>query len=290
MASRTSTGTPTVNPFLFNAQQFDQASANYYLRARYYDQSNGRFISQDPFKGVDEYPTSLHRYLYANCDPVDNIDPKGLYTPAFGYAVEAAVQARYSIDPSYAGDVAAGQVRFGQPVGIGSDPTLKPDIFNFAKRNYMEVKPLSPIGIRNAVKQMTAYNASFGNLGYYAEPDWQPTPNIFPVDGRNVLVFNVLGVIFYTTATDIENDVEEAQDVARSYGQIGRVRRLLRLESVRRSLQDDDITPDHIADVAGAFGITAVLFTRSAILGAAAAGEAEQQTEVAADVVLDLAA
>ena len=77
MASRTSTGTPTVNPFLFNAQQFDQASGDYYLRARYYDQSNGRFISQDPFGGNGEDPITLHRYLYAGNEPVDFIDPGG---------------------------------------------------------------------------------------------------------------------------------------------------------------------------------------------------------------------
>jgi len=41
----------TANPFLFNAQQFDPALGDYYLRARYYDQGNGRFISQDPFGG-----------------------------------------------------------------------------------------------------------------------------------------------------------------------------------------------------------------------------------------------
>ena len=77
MASRTSTGTPTVNPFLFNAQQFDQASGTYYLRARYYDQSNGRFISQDPYSGNDNDPISLHRYLYASNDPVERVDPSG---------------------------------------------------------------------------------------------------------------------------------------------------------------------------------------------------------------------
>ena len=78
MASRTGTGTtPTVNPFLFNAQQFDGASGDYYLRARYYDQSNGRFISQDPFEGRNDDPVSLHRYLYANADPVNYIDPTG---------------------------------------------------------------------------------------------------------------------------------------------------------------------------------------------------------------------
>ena len=74
MASRTGS---TVNPFLFNAQQFDQASGDYYLRARYYDQSNGRFVSQDPFEGNNEDPISLHRYLYANNDPINMTDPGG---------------------------------------------------------------------------------------------------------------------------------------------------------------------------------------------------------------------
>ena len=78
LASHTSTqATPTVNPFLFNAQQFDGASGDYYLRARYYDQSNGRFVSQDPFGGRDDDPVSLHRYLYANADPIQMVDPSG---------------------------------------------------------------------------------------------------------------------------------------------------------------------------------------------------------------------
>jgi len=67
----------TVNPFLFNAQQFDQASGDYFLRARYYDQSNGRFISQDPFGGRNGDPVSLHKYLYAGDDPTDMVDPGG---------------------------------------------------------------------------------------------------------------------------------------------------------------------------------------------------------------------
>ena len=78
MAYRTSAAqTPTVNPFLFNAQQFDQASGDYYLRARYYDQSNGRFISQDPFGGSGSDPVTLHRYLYASGNPVSRTDPSG---------------------------------------------------------------------------------------------------------------------------------------------------------------------------------------------------------------------
>ena len=74
LASHTGT---TVNPFLFNAQQFDQASGDYYLRARYYDQTSGRFVSQDSFEGRGEDPVTLHRYLYASNNPISFIDPGG---------------------------------------------------------------------------------------------------------------------------------------------------------------------------------------------------------------------
>ena len=67
----------TVNSFLFQGQQYDAASGTYYLRARYYDQNSGRFISQDPFAGNGNDPSTLHRYLYASADPVDNSDPSG---------------------------------------------------------------------------------------------------------------------------------------------------------------------------------------------------------------------
>ena len=67
----------TANPFLFNAQQFDPASGDYYLRARYYDQSNGRFLGQGANEGNEEDPITLHRYLYAGAEPVDQVDPSG---------------------------------------------------------------------------------------------------------------------------------------------------------------------------------------------------------------------
>jgi hypothetical protein len=51
-----------------------------YLRARYYDQTVGRFASVDPFEGWQEQPVSRHRYLYANVNPVSGEDPSGLMT------------------------------------------------------------------------------------------------------------------------------------------------------------------------------------------------------------------
>ena len=90
----------TNNPFLFNGQQYDGgvpggSGANgmtgladylpgsdpmYYLRARYYQPGNGRFISQDPFAGREYQPNTLHRYLYVENNPVTKIDPSGRET------------------------------------------------------------------------------------------------------------------------------------------------------------------------------------------------------------------
>ncbi len=49
-----------------------------YLRARYYDLSNGRFNRLDPFAGNMGDSQSLHKYAYVHGDPVQGIDPSGL--------------------------------------------------------------------------------------------------------------------------------------------------------------------------------------------------------------------
>ena len=71
-----STGS-TPNVYLFTGEQLDPNSGFYYLRARYYNQASGRFLTTDPEEGDIFDPVSLHRYLYANANPVDNRDPSG---------------------------------------------------------------------------------------------------------------------------------------------------------------------------------------------------------------------
>ena len=66
----------TENTRLYNGQQQDE-SGLYFLRARYYNSGNGRFLNHDPLLGNSDDPVTLHRYLYANADPVDFIDPSG---------------------------------------------------------------------------------------------------------------------------------------------------------------------------------------------------------------------
>jgi hypothetical protein len=45
-----------------------------------YDPATGRFNRLDPFFGNLNDPQSLHKYLYAHADPVNGIDPNGLFS------------------------------------------------------------------------------------------------------------------------------------------------------------------------------------------------------------------
>lgn len=65
------------NNYLFTGEQYDAGLDQYYLRARYYDQGIGRFTQQDTWMGHNSDPITLHKYLYANADPVLYVDPTG---------------------------------------------------------------------------------------------------------------------------------------------------------------------------------------------------------------------
>jgi RHS repeat-associated protein len=74
--SFTKVGT-TPNNYLYRGEQYDPDLGLYYLRARYYNPATGRFLSRDPLDGHTKDPASLHKYLYANGDPVNGMDPRG---------------------------------------------------------------------------------------------------------------------------------------------------------------------------------------------------------------------
>ncbi len=64
-------------PYQFAGEPFDPNVGFSYNRARWLDPRVGRFVSLDPFEGVLQDPLSLHKYLYAHADPVNNLDPTG---------------------------------------------------------------------------------------------------------------------------------------------------------------------------------------------------------------------
>ena len=61
----------TVN-LKYNAQMADELTGLYYLRARYYNASLGRFTQEDTI-----YNDGLNLYAYCNSDPVMYSDPSG---------------------------------------------------------------------------------------------------------------------------------------------------------------------------------------------------------------------
>lgn len=67
----------TPNTYLYRTESFDADLGMCYLRARYYNPLTGRFISRDPEDGVNTDPATLHKYVYANGDPMNHVDPSG---------------------------------------------------------------------------------------------------------------------------------------------------------------------------------------------------------------------
>ena len=45
--------------------------------ARFYDPENGRFVSQDSYRGEQDEPGTWHLYTYCANDPVNFVDPSG---------------------------------------------------------------------------------------------------------------------------------------------------------------------------------------------------------------------
>ena len=63
------------NPYLFTGRRYDDETGLYYYRARYYDYATGRFLQTDPVG----YTAGLNLYTYCGNDPIDFVDPLGLY-------------------------------------------------------------------------------------------------------------------------------------------------------------------------------------------------------------------
>lgn len=80
--NQTSSVGSTINPLRFAGEHFDAESGFYQLRARQLDPTVGRFTTRDPSPGRQTRPTSLHRYQYADADPVNFSDPTGRETLA----------------------------------------------------------------------------------------------------------------------------------------------------------------------------------------------------------------
>jgi RHS repeat-associated protein len=70
-------------PFTFTGREKDTETGMYYLRARYYDPENGRFISGDLISGGTGVPRTQNKYIFGINNPLSFGDPTGLFADPF---------------------------------------------------------------------------------------------------------------------------------------------------------------------------------------------------------------
>lgn len=100
----------TENRYLYSGERYDPNSGFYYLRARFYSPQNGRFITRDLLNAINTDPTSLHKYLYANANPMYYSDPSGQFSLGESVVVTAVINIVFSITVDVLSGKSAGEI------------------------------------------------------------------------------------------------------------------------------------------------------------------------------------
>lgn len=87
----TSSSAGLANPFQFTARDYDSETGLHYYRARYYDSTIGRFISEDPLR----FGGDVDFYTYAANSPTNFIDPFGLTIGVIGDSASVNMALQY---------------------------------------------------------------------------------------------------------------------------------------------------------------------------------------------------
>jgi RHS repeat-associated protein len=87
------TAASALTDLLYRGEAFDASTKLQYLRARFYDASQGRFTSLDPYQGDMRSPMSQHGYMYAHANAVSHGDPSGMFIEYVGTLAVAGIQA-----------------------------------------------------------------------------------------------------------------------------------------------------------------------------------------------------
>ena len=140
----------TPNSYLFAGQQFDAMSQLYYLRARYYQPSSGRFLALDPVPGEMSTPVTLNKYVYAANDPVNKCDPSGQFlcisTRAWGTIVHQEIGNHFTAT----GINRLADRTINTILGVSVPGGAKrPDLVDLGSQEVYEIKPVlsAPLGV-----------------------------------------------------------------------------------------------------------------------------------------------
>ncbi|WP_322905764.1 RHS repeat-associated core domain-containing protein [Paenibacillus campi] len=98
------------NEFKYAGELYDAETGLYYLKARYYDPKQGRFLNEDSDEGQIDNPLSMNVYTYGHNNPLRYTDPSG-------HSVESEPSEEKTAEGSYSGGAKGGT---GQGGGNGS--------------------------------------------------------------------------------------------------------------------------------------------------------------------------
>lgn len=73
----TSYSEKVLNRFKYSGEQLDNTTGQYYLRARFYNPTIGRFTTEDTYRGSIIEPMSLNLYSYCENSPINFVDSSG---------------------------------------------------------------------------------------------------------------------------------------------------------------------------------------------------------------------
>ena len=65
------------NEVCYTGGIYDQSTGLYYLNARYYNPEDGRFVTEDTYRGEINEPETQNLYVYCADNPVNYVDPSG---------------------------------------------------------------------------------------------------------------------------------------------------------------------------------------------------------------------
>ena len=193
----------TENTRLYNGQQQDE-SGLYFLRARYYNSGNGRFLNHDPLLGNSDDPVTLHRYLYANADAINFTDPSGRSSLAETLAVTSIILSNAAVGfvgglqllemessssqaqiPSNPYDPTMESNR--QYIDVRADNSKMPQIFDLLRRFHGFGPYPTTAGVVSAVGDTARWNwntfMGLGDKDFYVRCNqYKPSQHFFSVE------------------------------------------------------------------------------------------------------------
>ena len=213
----------SANKFTFTGHEKDEETGLIYAKARFYDPDIGRFLTQDSFLGDVTKVPSLHRYQYANANPLAFFDPTGNQSrevssfEEFGKFIEEEGNFGTSFLGNFAGQFGAGLLQLPSK--------FKKGLFRLLTPSGLELNIDETVESPTRQKQLAAFReaadpensfvrrVALGATGVLSQPVViVEEALIIPVLEVPVLAGNVGREI--SKAIDADNDVDRAVHIA----------------------------------------------------------------------------